>query len=470
MGWPAGAAGSDLIGQLLGDSYRVDSILDEGGMGTVLVAEHLRLHRPVAIKVLARHLARDSRARVRFETEAEIVSRLQHPHIVSVLDYDTTPSGQPYIVMELLRGESLEDRLARGVLTLAETTEVVCQIASGLAAAHAAAIVHRDMKPGNIFLVDMPTGELFVKLLDFGLGKHVGEGRGRRKITNVEEVLGTPAYMAPEQAIGGSAAVDHRADQFALAAIIHHMLAGASPFEDDTIMGVLQRVAYKEAAPLCELVIDPIPEDVGRVVARALSKAPEERYHSIVDFTDAFVVAASPAADLAPTCSGDSRPARVGLSWRPSRPNGFGHSDTVPGMKMGSCPEWPVEADPAREVLAMLETARGELDAGEIDAAVAHAEQALRVAETVEDHAVETLIDLAAETVTEIFERRLGGQEHQLGIDHGPSASDDLCPWDAFVLSRLDGGATVEEVLDMAGDRLGTLRSLVKLARQGMIH
>src|SRR3954463_1420569 len=158
-----------LIGLTLRGTYRILSALDQGGMGLVFEAEHTRLRRRVAVKVLARHLTSDTQALARFNREAEIISQLDHPHIVQILDFDTTEQGEPYIVMELLKGESLSDRLERdGCLSIRDAARSVQQVASGLFAAHQAEIVHRDLKPANIFLTETVEGTR-VKLLDFGI-------------------------------------------------------------------------------------------------------------------------------------------------------------------------------------------------------------------------------------------------------------------------------------------------------------
>jgi serine/threonine-protein kinase len=206
-----------LIGTTLRGSYRVVEVLDQGGMGMVFIAEHTRLKRRVAVKLLAKHLVGDDNALARFHREAEIISQLAHPNIVQVVDFDTTEAGEPYLVMELLKGESLDTLLERERrLPLAEAVRISMQTAAGLTAAHDAEIVHRDLKPGNIFLSEIPGGASFVKLLDFGISKRTG---GSRKLTGQFDILGTPDYMAPEQASGKTALVDHRGDQVSLAVI-----------------------------------------------------------------------------------------------------------------------------------------------------------------------------------------------------------------------------------------------------------
>ena len=274
-----------LIGETLRGTYRVLRALDQGGMGLVFEAEHARLRRRVAVKVLARHLASDAQALARFNREAEIISQLEHPHIVQILDFDTTEQGEPYIVMELLKGESLSARLERdGCLPIAEAVRIVHQVASGLFAAHQAAIVHRDLKPANIFLSEMPGQGTLVKLLDFGISKRVGVGRS---LTGEFDVLGTPDYMAPEQALGKTASVDHRGDQYALAVIAFEMFSGQTPFSGADVMEVLQKVVSTEA-PSIERFAPHVPRAVAAVLKRGLEKEPEARYDNVLDFAVAL--------------------------------------------------------------------------------------------------------------------------------------------------------------------------------------
>src|SRR5450432_2960033 len=269
-----------LIGETLRGTYRVLRTLDQGGMGLVFEAEHARLRRRVAVKVLARHLASDAQALARFNREAEIVSQLEHPHVVQILDFDTTEQGEPYIVMELLKGESLSDRLVReGCLTIADSARIAHQVASGLFAAHQAEIVHRDLKPANIFLTEMAGQGLLVKLLDFGISKRVGVGRS---LTGEFDVMGTPDYMAPEQALGKTASVDHRGDQYALAVIAFEMLCGQTPFSGADVLEVLQKVVATEA-PSIEQFAPHVPAAVAAVLKRGLAKEPEARYGNILE-------------------------------------------------------------------------------------------------------------------------------------------------------------------------------------------
>jgi len=288
---------SRLVGQTLGRTYRVLDTLDQGGMGVVFVAEHVRLRRRVAVKVLAGHLANLSTALARFEREAEVISQLAHPHIVSVLDFDRTEQGEPYLVMELLQGESLADRLDRlGRFEPVQAVSITSQIASGLAAAHHAGIVHRDLKPANVFLMNVENDQAFVKLLDFGISK-VSSGT---HLTQQFDIIGTPDYMSPEQACGRTALVDHHGDQYSLAVLAFEMLAGRLPFVADTVPMLLHKVIHEPPLSLREIEAGFSPQ-LDTVLRRALAKRPEDRYESVSDFAAALAAAAgqrysSPAA------------------------------------------------------------------------------------------------------------------------------------------------------------------------------
>src|SRR5690606_21636597 len=305
-----------LLGKTLGGAYQIRSQLDEGGMGLVYEAQHVRLKRSVAVKVMAGHLANDQNALARFTREAEIVSQLHHPHVVQVLDFDTTEDGRPYLVMELLKGLSLDAVMARsGLLDVSASIRIATQAASALSAAHQAGIVHRDLKPANIFLVD--TGEeLFVKLLDFGISKKAGEEArlGSTKLTGEFDILGTPEYMAPEQALGKTADVDARGDQYALAVILYEMLTGKVPFTADDVMELLQRVIRD--IPLAPSVLRPqLPAKIDQVILRAMAKSPQARFERIADFAHALedglgltTASIQPGATLRPRARVSSAP------------------------------------------------------------------------------------------------------------------------------------------------------------------
>ena len=285
----AGAAPADAwIGTVLAETYRVERLLGEGGMGSVYEASHTRLPRRFAIKALKGEAFRRADALARFRREAEVACQLKHRHIIEVLDYNTGPGGQPYIVMELLEGESLAARLAREpALTLAETAEIVGQAASALHAAHGLGVVHRDLKPENIFLCDRDDGAIFVKVLDFGISKVLGS---QSMLTAASVIMGTPSYMAPEQAEGRVADIDARTDVFAMGAILYQMLAGRPPFVGENITAVLYQTVHQAPPPLRELT-PLVPAAVERVVARALAKRPEDRQQSLKELAEELLAA-----------------------------------------------------------------------------------------------------------------------------------------------------------------------------------
>ena len=277
-------------------------------MGAVWEAKHLRLpDKRVVVKVLLFGTT-DAVTLARFRREAEIASRLGHPNIVQVLDFNTLPDGAPFIVLELLQGESLAARLARGRPTFPETLAIVTQIGSALAAAHREGVVHRDLKPDNVFLCPTPLdGEIrdVAKILDFGISKLRG---AKTVLTQDAALIGTPQYMAPEQATGRNDDIDARTDIFAFGAIVFEMLAGRPPFLGDTLAAVIHAVVYAPTPPLRELAPE-TPPAVAAAVERALAKERDARFPDVGSFVKAVTarsletaptLAASPAAKPAP--------------------------------------------------------------------------------------------------------------------------------------------------------------------------
>ena len=279
-----------IVGSVLGGAYQITRLLGEGGMGWVYEARHLRLNKRVAVKLMARELAANPEALARFHREAQVTSQLGHPHLVTVIDFGATDAGEPYLVMEYLDGEDLDHRLRReGKLPLATAVAITKQVASALDAAHAEGVVHRDLKPGNVFLVKMRDEADFVKVLDFGVSKIKA---ARTKLTRATAVIGTPEYMSPEQATGLIEEIDHRADQWALGCIAWEMLSGHAPFIADDVGALFYQVINMDPHPLARRAPG-LPPGVEPVLRRALAKRAKERYPSIKDFARAFEAAAT---------------------------------------------------------------------------------------------------------------------------------------------------------------------------------
>ena len=281
------ARGTVDVGTVIADTYTIEALLGRGGMGSVFLASHNRLPgKKVAIKMLHPDLA-DEEVLARFKREAQIATQLDHPNIVRVDDFITLPDGTPCMLLEYLQGETLAQRLRAGPLPLEHALSIVRQVGSALSAAHRAGIVHRDLKPQNIFLVasehDGRAIEI-AKVLDFGISKI----RGSQTVkTQESSLLGTPQYMAPEQATGQHAAVDERTDVFAFGSIVYEMLAGQPAFQGASIPEVVFKVVYEQPASLAELV-PALPASIVAAVARAMAKPLDERFATVGGFVEAL--------------------------------------------------------------------------------------------------------------------------------------------------------------------------------------
>jgi eukaryotic-like serine/threonine-protein kinase len=306
------AAGGDLqVGDLLRDTYRILGLLASGGTGNVYLADHVRLPGRVAVKTLRGERLQDSQSLARFRAEAEITASLRHPHIVQTLDFDVSPAGRPYLVMELCEGPDLRSLVERGPTPVARVAEIVRQIASALQLAHDHGIVHRDLKPANVMLVNTGADGDFVKLVDFGLSKLLlDEGP---PVTSPDQILGTPGYMAPEQVRGGR--VDARVDQFALASLSYQLLTGRAPFAGDDVATVLRHIVSADPLPIWQLVPGRTRQ-VSLVVARGLAKTPAQRYASVSEYDQALraAVAEDAAHAAAQAASGGDRPEALDIA------------------------------------------------------------------------------------------------------------------------------------------------------------
>jgi serine/threonine-protein kinase len=307
-----------VVGTVLEGTYRITRLIGEGGMGAVYEAMQLRLNKRVAIKLMARELASNQEALARFRREAEITSHLGHPHLVTVMDFGQAKSGEPYLVMEYLDGEDLDHRLRRvGRMSIEAAVHVIRQVASALNAAHDQGVVHRDLKPGNIFLSQIPGEPDFVKVLDFGISKMKA---ARTQLTKASAVIGTPNYMSPEQASGMVDEIDHHADQWAMGCIAWEMLLGRGPFVADDAGALFYQILNLNPQPLTPRVPG-LPPEVEPVLRRALNKQPAARFPSMRDFSRAFESAAFGRPS-------DATPAPVLVSLAPASNATIGYSAT----------------------------------------------------------------------------------------------------------------------------------------------
>jgi eukaryotic-like serine/threonine-protein kinase len=271
-------------GAILADTYKIIRQIARGGWGIVYEARHNRLSQMlVAIKVLRASVAQRPVAADRFRREAEICSRLNHPHIVSVTDWNVTPDGSPFFVMEFLKGENLFSRMSRVKIPRPLVYQILQQTVAALSAAHSQGIIHRDLKPSNVFLVTTEQEDGWdehVKILDFGISKIMSDHT--LQLTD-QKIIGTPGYMSPEQSRGKNDELDSRSDQFSLGVIAYEMFSGKQAFKADTVESMLYQVVHEEPQDLAKLSPD-LPSNVIAAIQRAMSKDPEQRYPSISKF------------------------------------------------------------------------------------------------------------------------------------------------------------------------------------------
>ena len=267
-----------LIGFVLDDKYRLEDRLGEGGMGTVYRATHLLIERAVAVKVLNERLVTDAASKERFRREACAAGRLHHANAVAVTDFGETADGRVYIVMELLEGESLSAVLAReSPLDATRAVSWMLQTAAAVAAAHRAGVIHRDLKPGNIFVEQHPNTQQAIKVLDFGIAKLATDTTGGNQVTTLTDVgvmIGTPRYMSPEQC--GGASLTPASDVYSLGVIFYEMLTGDAPFDGSTPLALALKHSSQAPRPPREIV-PTIPPMIEEVVLHALAKNPNDR-------------------------------------------------------------------------------------------------------------------------------------------------------------------------------------------------
>ncbi len=297
---------------VLANKLRLLRPLGQGGMGVVWAARHLTLETDVAVKLIRpERVAADPALAARFEREARATARIAHPHVVQVMDYGTVDGAVPYLVMELLHGFSLADLIERGGrLSFATARSLMQQVGSALESAHALGIVHRDVKPHNVFILEERRGSpLFVKVLDFGVAKVLGDRQvpgASAALTETGMVIGSPPYMSPEQ-LEGSKDVDLRSDLWSLGVIAYEALTGAQPFGGSSFVTVGAAVLKGKYRPASELRAN-LPASIDDWFAKALCVDPAGRFQSAREMVEAFVAEDAPLVAEASAPIGDARP------------------------------------------------------------------------------------------------------------------------------------------------------------------
>ena len=281
-----GADDADLVGSVIAERYHVLRKLGEGGMGQVYLAEHVKMGRQSAVKVLHPAMVNDAAAIGRFNREAANASRIDHPNVAGIYDFGETADGLVYLAMQYIEGETLTQLAQRsGPLPPRRAADITRQAAEGLHAAHGLGIVHRDLKPDNIMVSRDRDGLDQVKVVDFGIAKE--SGSGSQKVTRTGMVVGTPEYMSPEQLAGE--AVDGRSDQYSLALVAFNMLTGELPFPSASTQTSMTMRLTDEPKSLADMKPDGAwTDDVQAVMRKALARRPNERYATTREFGRAF--------------------------------------------------------------------------------------------------------------------------------------------------------------------------------------
>ncbi|MSP60547.1 MAG: serine/threonine protein kinase [Myxococcales bacterium] len=319
----AGSGKSGLVGTVIADRYRIERKIGEGGMGEVFEASHIYIDKKFALKLLRPEIISNPEAVARFHQEARSAASIGHDNIVDVEDFGRLPDGSVYLAMEMLVGQALADRLRKPpALPLGEYLDYAIQVCQGLSAAHAKGIVHRDMKPENIFLTEKH-GQTVCKILDFGIAKVSGEGAGH-SLTRTGAIFGTPFYMSPEQALGKS--LDHRSDVYSVGVILYEMAVGRVPFQAESFMGILTQHITAALVPPSQAAPERrIPAQFESVIVKAMAKEPGDRFATMDEM---IAVLCRVAAELAPELGipfeeaarpGRSRPLRAASGLVPVR-------------------------------------------------------------------------------------------------------------------------------------------------------
>ncbi|HEY9717038.1 MAG TPA: serine/threonine-protein kinase [Trichormus sp.] len=271
---------AELIGTVVAHKYRLIESLGSGGMGVVFKAQHILMNKTVAIKMLHPQLIVSEHCLGRFQQEAKAASHINHPNIISVFDFGTTESGQPFIVMDYVRGRSLDDIIQEdGPLAPERCLRIFVQVADALAEAHKCGVIHRDLKPSNVMLVSDGNGGESVRIVDFGIAKIVNSDTGNQ-LTKTGEIFGSPAYMSPEQCRGN--VLDERSDIYSLGCVFYEALSGAPPFLGENMFETMYFHLNKVPVPLC---LPPAAQcyrhRVEPIIFKTLEKSRDQRYHSM---------------------------------------------------------------------------------------------------------------------------------------------------------------------------------------------
>jgi serine/threonine protein kinase len=312
----------DLVGVEIGGKYRIKALLGQGGMGAVYEAEHVSIGRVVAVKVLHPKHAQQAEAVARLRHEARVAGNIGHPNICETYDLGRLDDGSPYLVMERLVGETLDQRIKReGALPERDIADVMLQVLSALGAAHDKGIIHRDLKPENVFLMRRAGSPAIAKLLDFGISKAIHENRDA-DLTMPGIVMGTPYYMAPEQA-RGDRGLDHRVDIWAAGVILYEALTGRRPFVARNYNALLVQILTSKHRPLSE-IRPAINASIERIVDKALAKMREDRFQTALEFRETLrrVIDPEPPpqslrSQQQPQAPHPTQPARMSFSSEP---------------------------------------------------------------------------------------------------------------------------------------------------------
>src|SRR5947209_850524 len=280
----------ELVGKTLADKYRIEELINEGGMGSVYRSTHVLMDKVVAVKVLHPSLAADDKIVARFSREAKAASRISHPHALNVTDFGEDEDGVVFLVMEYLNGETLKDVIHKdGPMPLTRAVEIIRQVSGALEAAHNEVVVHRDLKSDNIMLIDVGGGD-WAKVLDFGIAKIIENVDQDPALTAPNLIIGTPQYMSPEQC-SQAANIDSRSDIYSLGIILYEMLVGHVPFTGESPTAIMMKHLQEPPPSVLEERKD-VPAAVGRVVLRTMAKRPEDRYQTVSELSEALASAA----------------------------------------------------------------------------------------------------------------------------------------------------------------------------------